>query len=115
MGSGQEIRQRKRPKQKSNVMTNGVSNDPTSLVDEFNLTNRKDVQQLFSIAWKIAGFIFLIYCGHWFSWYVQTLHENQMWFTNIKEVEREISLRTECGLYYSYYKQLIQSPTLKQG
>ena len=31
-----------------------------------------------------------------------------MWFTNIKEVEREISFRTESGLYYSYFKQTIQ-------
>ncbi|KAL0610268.1 hypothetical protein AAY473_020033, partial [Plecturocebus cupreus] len=31
-----------------------------------------------------------------------------------KEVEREISFRTECGLYYSYYKQMLQAPTLMQ-
>ncbi|TKC45262.1 hypothetical protein EI555_008759, partial [Monodon monoceros] len=31
------------------------------------------------------------------------------------EVEREISFRTECGLYYSYYKQMLQAPTLMQG
>jgi hypothetical protein len=30
-------------------------------------------------------------------------------------VEREISFRTECGLYYSYYKQMLQAPTLTQG
>ncbi|XP_010639297.1 probable C-mannosyltransferase DPY19L3 isoform X3 [Fukomys damarensis] len=49
------------------------------------------------------------------SVYLATLHENDLWFSNIKEVEREISFRTECGLYYSYYKQMLQSPTLKQG
>ena len=34
------------------------------------------------------------------------------WF---QEVEREISFRTESGLYYSYYKQLVNSPSIKQG
>ena len=33
----------------------------------------------------------------------------------MQEVEREISFRTEQGLYYSYYKALIQSPTLSEG
>uniref|UniRef100_A0A8B9MDF4 Dpy-19 like C-mannosyltransferase 3 n=1 Tax=Accipiter nisus TaxID=211598 RepID=A0A8B9MDF4_9AVES len=31
------------------------------------------------------------------------------------EVEREISFRTECGLYYSYYKQMIQAASIQQG
>ncbi|XP_054426258.1 probable C-mannosyltransferase DPY19L3 [Pteronotus mesoamericanus] len=47
--------------------------------------------------------------------YLATLHENDLWFSNIKEVEREISFRTECGLYYSYYKQMLQAPSLLHG
>ncbi|XP_068938710.1 protein C-mannosyl-transferase DPY19L3 isoform X1 [Petaurus breviceps papuanus] len=49
------------------------------------------------------------------SVYLATLHENDLWFSNIKEVEREISFRTECGLYYSYYKQMLQAPTISKG
>ncbi|XP_072452264.1 protein C-mannosyl-transferase DPY19L3 isoform X3 [Chiloscyllium punctatum] len=52
-------------------------------------------------------------CFH--SWYVQSLHENFLWFSNIQVVEQEISFRTECGLYYSYYKQMLQAPTITQG
>jgi len=33
----------------------------------------------------------------------------------LQEVEREISFRTECGLYYSYYKQMIQAASIQQG
>ena len=33
----------------------------------------------------------------------------------LQEVEREISFRTEQGLYYSYFKQLVQAPSLKEG
>ncbi|XP_062845805.1 probable C-mannosyltransferase DPY19L3 isoform X2 [Trichomycterus rosablanca] len=47
--------------------------------------------------------------------YVATLHENDLWFSNIKEVEREISFRTECGLYYSYYKQMLKAPSVLEG
>uniref|UniRef100_A0A8C0QSK1 Dpy-19 like C-mannosyltransferase 3 n=1 Tax=Chelonoidis abingdonii TaxID=106734 RepID=A0A8C0QSK1_CHEAB len=49
------------------------------------------------------------------SVYVATLHENDLWFSNIKEVEREISFRTECGLYYSYYKEMLQAASIQQG
>ena len=30
-------------------------------------------------------------------------------------MEREISFRTESGLYYSYYKQLVNTPSFVQG
>ena len=33
----------------------------------------------------------------------------------MQEVEREISFRTEQGLYYSYYKQLLEAPSLNAG
>ncbi|XP_042653269.1 probable C-mannosyltransferase DPY19L3 isoform X2 [Tyto alba] len=69
--------------------------------------------------WKIlsitVGGIVAISLGLLTSVYVATLHENDLWFSNIKEVEREISFRTECGLYYSYYKQMIQAASIQQG
>lgn len=34
---------------------------------------------------------------------------------DLQEVEREISFRTECGLYYSYYKQMLKAPSIQQG
>ncbi|XP_035692785.1 probable C-mannosyltransferase DPY19L3 [Branchiostoma floridae] len=55
------------------------------------------------------------YSGSTHGWLMSTLHENFLWFSNIKEVEREISFRTETGLYYSYYKQLVNAPTISQG
>ncbi|KAH3739009.1 probable C-mannosyltransferase DPY19L3 [Dreissena polymorpha] len=53
--------------------------------------------------------------GYTHAKYMATLHENWMWFSNIKEVEREISFRTESGLYYSYYKQMVNAPSITQG
>uniref|UniRef100_A0ACB8EA32 Uncharacterized protein n=1 Tax=Sphaerodactylus townsendi TaxID=933632 RepID=A0ACB8EA32_9SAUR len=69
--------------------------------------------------WKklsiITGGFVGISLGILTSVYVATLHENDLWFSNIKEVEREISFRTECGLYYSYYKQMLQAPSIQSG
>ena len=47
-------------------------------------------------------------------------YEQRRWrvlsfYLSIQEVEREISFRTESGLYYSYYKQVVQAPSLSQG
>ncbi|XP_049458580.1 probable C-mannosyltransferase DPY19L3 isoform X2 [Epinephelus fuscoguttatus] len=49
------------------------------------------------------------------AWCVNAIHENLLWFSQLTEVEREISFRTECGLYYSYYKQMLQAPTIHEG
>ncbi|KAM4722999.1 protein C-mannosyl-transferase DPY19L3 [Rhinophrynus dorsalis] len=63
----------------------------------------------------VIGGTFALSFGLLTTYYVATLHENDLWFSSIKEVEREISFRTECGLYYSYYKQMIHAPSIRQG
>ena len=79
----------------------------------------------------VAGYIVMTWVSYHFSRYLYQLHENDMWFSEImvwplpqppsilnitlQEVEREISFRTEQGLYYSYYKQLVFAPSLKEG
>ena len=64
--------------------------------------------QLGRLIWTVLGLIAGCALAYHHVWYVYIQHENEMWFTNIKEVEREISFRTESGLYYSYFKQTIQ-------
>lgn len=54
------------------------------------------------------GIFVAILCASAFGWMNNALHENRLWFSNIEQVEREISFRTESGLYYSYYKQLVE-------
>uniref|UniRef100_A0A3P8YWA8 Dpy-19 like C-mannosyltransferase 3 n=1 Tax=Esox lucius TaxID=8010 RepID=A0A3P8YWA8_ESOLU len=68
-----------------------------------------------NVLWVAIGWIVAISLGLLCCIYVATLHENDLWFSNIKEVEREISFRTECGLYYSYYKQMLRAPSFQQG
>ena len=33
----------------------------------------------------------------------------------LQQLEREISFRTESGLYFSYYKQLVLAPSISKG
>ncbi|KAJ3592918.1 hypothetical protein NHX12_005256 [Muraenolepis orangiensis] len=47
------------------------------------------------------------------AWCVD-IHEKLLGLSVLMEVEREISFRTECGLYYSYYKQMLQAPSIGQ-
>uniref|UniRef100_A0A8C7X484 Dpy-19 like C-mannosyltransferase 3 n=1 Tax=Oryzias sinensis TaxID=183150 RepID=A0A8C7X484_9TELE len=68
-----------------------------------------------SIIWTSVGLSVSVGLGLLCCIYVATLHENDLWFSNIKELEREISFRTECGLYYSYYKQMLQAPSIQEG
>ncbi|XP_009301687.1 protein C-mannosyl-transferase DPY19L3 isoform X5 [Danio rerio] len=62
-----------------------------------------------------AGLLLAGVIGLFHAWCVYSIHENLLWFSHLKEVEREISFRTECGLYYSYYKQMLKAPTIQQG
>ncbi|XP_071515265.1 protein C-mannosyl-transferase DPY19L3-like [Panulirus ornatus] len=79
----------------------------------------EDLNAMYSLLWKILsgtlGVIAVVIILTKYPQYLGTLHENQLWFSNIKEVEREISFRTEQGLYYSYYKQIIEAPTWREG
>ena len=67
----------------------------------------------------------------WLAWFDIYLHklfmlssnntdQCKMWilihssFLN-QQIEREISFRTESGLYFSYYKQIVLAPSLSQG
>ncbi|XP_035376811.1 probable C-mannosyltransferase DPY19L3 isoform X1 [Electrophorus electricus] len=71
------------------------------------------------ICWQVvvmaAGLVLAGMTGLSHAWYVYSIHENLLWFSQLEEVEREISFRTECGLYYSYYKQMLKAPSIQEG
>ncbi|CAF3298902.1 unnamed protein product [Rotaria socialis] len=62
---------------------------------------------LLSIASIISYFHFL---------YIYELFENDKHFSHLSTLERELSFRTEMGLYYSYFKEIaIDSPSFIEG
>eukprot|EP00096_Caligus_rogercresseyi_P002039 TRINITY_DN1371_c0_g1_i1.p1 TRINITY_DN1371_c0_g1~~TRINITY_DN1371_c0_g1_i1.p1 ORF type:complete len:275 (-),score=23.55 TRINITY_DN1371_c0_g1_i1:164-988(-) len=57
----------------------------------------------------------MLFIGHKWSDYLELVHENQTWFSNVSQLLREISFRTEQGLYYSYFKEFVASSTIEEA
>ncbi|KAJ8272102.1 hypothetical protein COCON_G00109610 [Conger conger] len=105
------LRQRKGSRGKENSQENQRQDHP----EVVSHISPSGLWTWWTVAWGGIGGVMGVSLGLLSSIYVATLHENDLWFSNIKEVEREISFRTECGLYYSYYKQMVEAPSIQHG
>ena len=47
--------------------------------------------------------------GLLYAVYMHDLHENSLWFSEIDDIEREVSLRGESAFYYHFYKKLVNA------
>ncbi|KAF8357545.1 dpy-19 [Pristionchus pacificus] len=68
-----------------------------------------------SITWFAAVAALFIIFSVVNTSHLSKLFENDRHFSHLADFEREMTYRTEMGLYYSYYKTLITSPSFFDG
>ena len=104
-------------RQQGNECTGDTIVKPNEDTDKSKIAHdRANVSRhLLNVGNTCLGLVIMAVMAYKFSGFLAQLHENDMWFSEITEVEREISFRTEQGLYYSYFKQLIKADSFLVG
>ncbi|CAH8435101.1 unnamed protein product [Schistosoma haematobium] len=68
-----------------------------------------------NVTLHIILFLMATTAGYLHCFHVSNLHENDLFFSHLSNLERELTFRTEMGFYYSYFKQIVLASTFVEG
>lgn len=83
--------------------------DSRTSPDNINLINSKKSGEKSPFIWITLAIIF----GYAHMKHLENLFENSKHFSHLSTLERELSFRTESGLYYYYFKSLVVDENAK--
>ena len=75
--------------------------------DAIPLTSKK-----FFDNWFIVALILACFAGWLHGLHIWHMFENDRHFSHLSQLERDLTFRTEMGLYYSYFKTVIEGTCL---
>lgn len=75
------------------------------------INEKKSEKNTFKYLNYVLLVVFLVVSGYYYMKHIETLFENDKHFSHLSTLERELSFRTESGLYYYYFKILVSKQT----